>query len=496
MNRHDLHVLHLARVVLETKTALSIGTGLSESTFDTQLVRDANGLPALPATAVAGVLRHLWIDTHGAGEEASADVLFGFQRKDQGAAARLSISWGALLDSQGRPAEGLLLGDERQRLEGDELYKTVLQQVDAPVVRDRVRLTHRGAAADKGKFDRSVLPAGHRFALELRLWSQAKDDPDWQRLLGLLAHPLFRLGGATRAGLGAMRLVTCHERSFDLKNAEDIAAFRDLGRGLTDTGGLEAFQVQLPEDAAVLSGTLKLEARGLWRIGQGESLLGPDARGKVADLLPKVEEVIDWGTGKGKRKLQMCLLPASSLKGALSHRIAFHCRRLAGRWAGSETDEDALNARPAAVDALLGAVKNDESKGEAAGCVGALLIDDAWIAADTVQVARLMHNAIDRFTGGVRDRVLYEEESLFGGEIEVPITLDQRRLAKNCERLGISEEERANVRQALRLALDDLRRGRLALGSRTTTGNGFFDGQLEGPLRDWLNENDDQEAAA
>ncbi len=503
MNRIELPVLHLARLVLEARTALSVTTGTTEGTFDTQLVRDANGLPALPATALAGVLRHLWIDAHG---EASANALFGFQEKNQGAASRLTVSWGALLDSQGQPAEGLLLGDERKRLEddndGDALFKTVLQQADAPVVRDRVRLTHRGAAADQGKFDRSVLPAGHRFALELRLWSQTKDDADWRRLLGLLAHPLFRLGGATRAGLGAMELVVCHARSFDLKDPEDIRAFRNLSRGLADIDGLDDLTQKAKAWAAdthVLNGILKLTALNLWRIGQGETLLGPDKHGKVADLLPKVEEVIDWGAGRGERKLQMCLLPASSLKGALAHRIAFHYRRLAGDWAGGVTDEQALNARPPAVAALLGEVKDTEEEAGRRieqGCVGALVIDDAWIAADTVQVARLMHNAIDRFTGGVRDRVLYEEESLFGGEIEVPITLDQRRLDKNCERLGISKEEQADVREALRLALDDLCQARLALGSRTTTGNGFFDGQLEGPLRDWLNENDDQEAAA
>jgi len=187
------------------------------------------------------------------------------------------ISWGALLDSEGRPAEGLLLGEDARRLETDPLYRAVLQQAHTPLLRDRVRLTHRGAAADKGKFDRSILPAGHRFALELRLWSHQLEDPAWERLLGLFAHPLFRLGGATRAGLGAMRPVQCHQRRFDLRQARDVQDFRALGRGLADVGGLQAHTPQPPRRDALLTGTLHLEAQGPWRIGQGTRSLRDDA---------------------------------------------------------------------------------------------------------------------------------------------------------------------------------------------------------------------------
>ena len=506
MNRHDLHVLHLARVVLEAKTALSVSTGLSEGTFDTQLVRDANGLPALPGTSVAGVLRHLWVDAYGDGEESVADDLFGYQDKKAGQASRLTVSWGALLDSQGRPAEGLLTGDEGGERLKDTLYESVLMQADVPVTRDRVRLTHRGAAADRGKFDRAVLPAGHRFALELRLWSENKGDEDWMRLLALLAHPLFRLGGATRAGLGAMVLVACHASSFDLRDEGDIQSFRALPRGLAGREGLaditEAVKARVHSEG-LRRGTLELAARGFWRIGQGEEpLIEQDAQGrplKAADLLPKVEEAVTWTpTEDGKRTLRLCLLPGSSLKGALAHRMAFHYRRLAGEWVEDQTGEPE-DLRPAALDALLGAVKNDDKEDkESKGCAGALFIDDAGVEADAVQVARLMHNAIDRFTGGVRDRVLYEEESLFGGKLQVRITLDARRLEKNLKLLGLQDEaEKQRIRDAFRLALDDLCQGRLALGSRTTTGNGFFEGRLdEGGLRDWLYETTETKEAA
>ncbi len=478
MHRIDHSTLYLARLVLEADSALSVSTGNPDGVFDTALVRDANGLPALPGASVAGVLRHLWIDTWGGGDEASARALFGYQHGDEGASSRLTVSWGALLDSRGRPAEGLLLGDEAKRLVEDELFKAVLDQADTPVLRDRVRLTHRGAAADKGKFDRSVLPAGHRFALEIRLWAPADDDgEDWRRLLSLFRHPAFRLGGGTRAGLGRMKLVSLYEGRFDLRKPEDVAKFRSLPSGLGETAGLSEMTVTPPQTDRYVTATLTLKATGLWRIGQGnESLSEGD---KVPDLLPKTEECIRWDKGKGERQPRMLLLPASSLKGALAHRMAFHARRFTGRW----NDGKLADERPETVDALLGTVKDS---GADKGKAGALFIDDAWLTTDAVTITRLMHNAIDRFTGGVRDRMLFEEESLLGGELNVSLTLDTER---------IDADYRDIARRAFRAALEDLCAGRLAVGSKTTTGNGFFEGKIEGALDTWLNQETKETAA-
>ena len=475
MNRLECSTIYLARLVLEAETALSISTGNPDGVFDTALVRDANGLPAIPGTSLAGVLRHLWTDLHG---EAEAEELFGFQKGGDGAPSRVQVSWGALLDSWGHPAEGLLLGEEEKRLE-DELYAAVLDQADNPVLRDRVCLTPRGAAAHEGKFDRSVLPAGHRFAVEVRLWSADEDDPRWDKLLALFAHPLLRLGGGTRAGLGAMRLVSCHRRSFQLAGGRDARALAQLGPGLADTGGLTPHSPRPFETAGILRGALILQARGPWRIGQGNVSLRPNEP-KVADLLPKTEECITWEDGRGRRRLRQCLFPASSLKGALAHRMDFHDRRFHGEWAGESPVED---TRTATVEALLGAVKDQDG-----GRAGALYLDDAWVAVSPERVGRLVHNAIDRFTGGVRNRVLFEEETLHGGEIRIPLTLHLERIPEEC---------REAVRRALKATLDDLCQGRLALGSRITIGNGVFQGRLEGELGRWLEGTEPtQEAAA
>ncbi|OZB62254.1 MAG: hypothetical protein B7X31_10050 [Thiomonas sp. 13-66-29] len=487
MSTANFPVLFLARAVLETATPLSISSGNPDGVFDTALVRDANGLPAIPGSSLAGVLRHLWWQTHG---PASTDLLFGHQRGKEGQSSRLAVSWGTLLDSTGRAPQGLLLGEQAAQLLRDPLYQHALAQRDAPVLRNRVRLTHRGAAADTGKFDRTVLPSGNRFAIELRLWANdAADTSEWHAILALLAHPGLRLGGATRAGLGRLRCVSLHQGQFDLRQQAGAQALGTLGRDLTDTNALtpHAPAAHLP---GWVTGTLRLRTDGLWRIGQGDVPLG-QTTDKPADLLPVTEEHVEWRTTGQIASRRALLVPAASLKGALAHRMAFHAHRLAGTWADDRAPQAAGDPpRPSPVRALFGDIKDKQRSdaAQATGWAGCLFIDDVLLPLARQKTAAIMHNAIDRFTGGVRDRMLFQEQSLFGGEVDIPLTLDLARLRQSPGQ--DSEAAEAGARSALRAALQDLCTGRLALGSRSTSGNGFFRGELSGPLADWLQHAD------
>ncbi|NOU05581.1 MAG: hypothetical protein HOO99_05295 [Hyphomicrobiaceae bacterium] len=67
-------VLQIARVTVEARTPLSLASGSYDARFDTLLVRDANDLPALPGTSIAGVLRRVFESRFGAERTTS---LFG-----------------------------------------------------------------------------------------------------------------------------------------------------------------------------------------------------------------------------------------------------------------------------------------------------------------------------------------------------------------------------------------------------------------------------------
>lgn len=465
-----MNQLYLARFTLEAHTPWSLSTGNPDGVFDTALVRDANGLPALPGSTLAGVLRHLYQQDYG---EQASKQLFGYQSRgaghdDNGAGSSVQVAWGCIMDSKGHAVEGLAAASQPQRLREDPLLAALLTQADAPITRDRVRIGARGAASDTGKFDRGILPAGHRFACEISLWSDQSADPRWQRLLGLLADPRLRLGASTRSGLGACRIVGLWQRGFDLANSTDADAFRSLPADIASHDCLkryEAVQTGLPE--GWLRSDLCLSAEDFWRIGNGNEPLGHYANGKAPDALPAVEERIHWDdSGHGSRRLQLALLPASSLKGALAHRVAYYANCLNNNWAdshspGADWDKsDPENGSPE-VQELFGFSRDNAGEEQATGQAGRIYLDDAAIEVSAEQVGMMMHNAIDRYTGGVRDRLLFGEELLWQTQFTITCLIDSRELS-------------SQALQALQLALNDLASGRLSLGAGGGRGHGRF----------------------
>lgn len=476
---YGYHYFHIARFVLEARTPLSIATGSPDGVFDSALVRDANGLPAIPGSSLAGVLRHLYRSIH---DEAATRGLFGFQdpdsaHADNGKGSRVQVAWGAIQDSRGRAVNGLALGEQRRGLVKDHLLAPVLAQVDEPVIRNRVRIGARGAAADTGRYDRAVLAAGHRFACELLLWDDDEaEEGEWPRLLKLLRDPRLRLGGATRAGLGRMTLESLYTGSFDLRNPDEAAAYRRLGPNPDDRDGLEKQPSTLLDPPAGWIGlSLSLQARDFWRIGQGHEPLG-QGYDKTPDGLPVLEERVVWeGEDQARRILSLPLVPGSSVKGALAHRVAFYANCLEGKKFAEEVKDPAAWDKSHEIEGsktvkkLFGYSKHKAEESEPTGQAGRVFIDDAFVKVEPESVARLMHNAIDRFTGGVRDRLLFSEELLWQTPVQLECLIDTN---------GVDTDSR----RALRLALDDLLAGRLALGAGGGKGHGRFTGSAEPDL--------------
>lgn len=345
---------------------------------------------------------------------------------------------------------------------------------------------HRGAAADTGKLDRAVLPAGYRFSAELSLWSAILDPPPWIDLLALLAHPLFRLGGGTRSGLGRMRLVRAHGAKVDLRQGEDRTRFADLGRNLADLKGLDVIEpLKSATPTGFVSAEIELNPRAFWRIGQGDEPRLHDLNGKPADLLPRLEARVNWEADNppGRPVAAALLIPGSSVKGALAHRVAFHANRLSGYWAGNHADRlgdyDKSEHCPA-VQQIFGYARDDKTRRDdkERGRSGRIYIDDAWVSFSDQDLKLLLHTAIDRFTGGVREHMLYSEELVWAKSLKLHLLVDTRELGEI-------------ERQALRLALADLCKGRLSLGGGVSKGHGLFTGRVEwSDSGHWIRWND------
>ena len=439
---------YTARVTIEFTTPFIIG-GEQDFFADDAFIADANGLPMLPGTSIAGVLRHAFRQYKDTG---SVDSLFGWQKADRGAASRLSVSCGNIHDMVNRPVVGILFGAELQT-------DPVLKQALHSRIRDHVRITHKGTAADTGKFDEKCVSAGHRFTFELLLEGERGDETHWNELISLFSSAEMRLGGKTRRGFGAFTVVNLIQNIFDLSTPDGFDAFVEYPVSLAKA--IPGGSVPEQQDKA-LKANISLSPEGFWIFGGG-------AGGTDADIHPVRDAKITWQAVNGKVcgsvSDSMFCVPGSSLKGAISHRTAFHYNALKGIFADEKSEAELAEAANVnqAVQDLFGCSKTEEKDNP--GQRGRILIDDVYF--EQAQQKVINHVSIDRFTGGARKGFLFAEKPIYKGD-----SLTFELVVTEAESIG------KEARTALKKTLEDLVEGRLPLGAGAGRGNGFFTGNI------------------
>lgn len=467
---------HLARVVLELTTPMHIGAGREGERADAEIARDANGLPTIPGSSLAGALRASLVAIEPDGP-LLADAIFGFQRsrKDGSLApadargSSLTVSWASIHDSNNIPVEGIV---ERNNLADDQILQVAL----SPTIRDHVRLSHLGAADarqspenDKsttgvgghGKFDEMAVCAGHRFTFELELAGDMGSVENWNLLLGILRDPTLRIGAKTRRGFGAFKIVSLSGASLCLDKEEDFSSYARHPAALSVQSPLleplETLSSSKQSNAAVVA-MLELEPEGYWMFGGGSDPAGFEGD---ADMSPVRDKRVVWDDGRGRLIEDIIVIPGSSVKGALAHRVAFHCNRLTGRHADT-LDRDKLSevtgSHNEAVQEIFGSVNGTES-----GSKGLVMIDDIMMEAEPK--SQLVHHvSLDRFTGGAMSGFLFSERPVWGGKIDISI------------RIVTSGNRKVSLvsRKALESAIEDLANGRLQIGAGSGRGLGYF----------------------
>ena len=144
----------LARLVIEAKTPLAIGSGEKDIISDALVATDVNGLPYIPGTAIAGVVRSMLKQ-----DGVDTDALFGFQKKDQGEGSQILFTEAKILNSKGEVVDGLNI----EAVKKDSLLK---KYVELPI-RQHARINEKGVTVKGGKFDKQVVYAGTRFCSSL-----------------------------------------------------------------------------------------------------------------------------------------------------------------------------------------------------------------------------------------------------------------------------------------------------------------------------------------
>lgn len=243
-----------------------------------------------------------------------------------------------------------------------------------------------GTAADGGKFDVAHISAGSVFRFSL-VWlghrDRAGELQTVEALLAALNAGDIRLGAQKTNGFGRVSL-SVRRRVFDMADEKDRQAWL-----ADDLSGVEPL---------VLSAVPGQDAVVFTISGRAESLL-------VRASAPAIDE-------NGESYMpNMCengvnILPGSSIKGAVRSRAA--------------TIANAAGLPEQTVDSLFGR----EAKGPDNGMAGRVIFEDVLMTNAVVKnsaVRKLPRIRIDKFTGGVIRKGLFQEAPI-SGSIELRIT--------------------------------------------------------------------------
>jgi CRISPR/Cas system CSM-associated protein Csm3 (group 7 of RAMP superfamily) len=167
------------------------------------------------------------------------------------------------------------------------------------------------------------------------------------------------------------------------------------------------------------------------------------------------------------------LIPASSVKGAIAHRAAFHYNKNTN--ATIENGKGTVGDDNPAIQSLFGYMKDGEPVQR-----GNVLISDVFEQEPNWDdIAKLInHVAIDRFTGGAIDGALFTEQTLYkkGQNFAIKLLVNETAF-KDVE-----------VKKAFFDTLDDISNGMLPLGGGVNRGNGIFSGSYEPKRETFFNE--------
>jgi CRISPR/Cas system CSM-associated protein Csm3 (group 7 of RAMP superfamily) len=405
---------------LRLESACHLGNGAAGSSVDMPLSRDrASGQPLLTGASLAGGLRsHVndrWLGFEAAEDRAAAAAaLFGGRGDDQGGQSPLLV-----FDALGS-----------------------LPEKATSEIRDGVALdAARGTAAEHLRYDLEVLPPGTIFPLRFELLIDRP--PDEAPLVQTLAVALaglergdIRLGARRSRGLGACRVGYWRARRFDLTGKAGWLAWLDSdylrpARGIAPGREIEPVLAALakglrtadvPDNRSRVRIEAELHAHG------GLLVRSPGLTATAADATHL------HSGGKP-------VLPGTSVAGGLRARAV----RIARLVRAGQQDGDRW------VERLFGP----------RGAASRLRVSEQPL--EDGRQLRPSRVRIDRFTGGVVEGCLFDEEPNCGGKALLELELRSPRPGE----LGL-----------LLLVLKDLLTGDLPLGGTASVGRGVVTGRV------------------
>lgn len=438
---------HIVRLTVEAATPLAVGTGKScDILTDAPVAKDVNGLPYIPATSIAGVLRHAM----GLADDQTEGNPFGYISKsddndDSGHGSDIIFTDAVMVGKNGKALDGIQDIDWN-----DEFYRAFQ---DLPI-RQHVRIDHKGTAENNGKFDNEVVYKGTRFVFEIELVSDNDNDNHIEKAIEHLRYCTLRIGGGTRKGYGRLNVVKCQQASLNLAKPEDLEKYLKKSSSLAEewAGFTEISETESLDDSKWTHYQLKLKPLDFFMFGSG---MGDSD----ADNVYVSEYVVSRGESVDSNK--RVLIPGSSVKGAIAHRTAYHYNKIKGNFAGKTEPKEITGSNNEAVAAIFGEKKSDNTFTR-----GRILIDDVIKGQAEPKSKPFFHNKIDQFTGGTMDGALFQEKVIYDKDTEYTFDI-------YVENSALADDD---IKKAFVQSLRDICTGLLPLGGITNRGNGIFTG--------------------
>lgn len=429
-----------ARLLLEAETPLAVGSGNGDFLTDSLVATDSNGMPYIPGSSIAGVLRHA-METWG-----NTNPIFGFQNEQEGVGSKIIFTDALMLGEEGVVLDGL------QEIPHSPFYERYRHLP----IRQHVRIGHQGVNESMGKFDEQVVFKGTRFMFDMELVSDKYNDDvkKFEEMLSIFHSGMVRLGGGTRKGFGKIKLLDCIWREYDLTKPTDLEEYLNKSARL-DIPWSPSKNIGIPP---VSSLSVKIWQQYELKLSPHDFFIFSSGQDDTdADMTPVTEPMVIWSHGKPTITQSVFFIPASSLKGAIAHRVAYHWFKKKKMFA----DSDNTCWGNDAVRELFG----EAGKKEEGNSIGNVLLDDIFI--NNLNTKIINHVAIDRFTGGALNGALFTEKVVVGKDIS-PISIS----------IWVKKDIMADedIRYAWEQALSDICDGLLPLGGGVGRGNGVFTG--------------------
>lgn len=451
---------HIVRLTVEAATPLAVGTGKScDILTDAPVAKDVNGLPYIPATSIAGVLRHAM----GLTDDQTEGNPFGYISKsddndDSGHGSDIIFTDAVMVGKNGKALDGI------QDIDWNDEFYRYFQ--DLPV-RQHVRIDHKGTAENNVKFDNEVVYKGTRFVFEIELMSEKDDKEHIEKAIGHLRYSTLRIGGGTRKGYGKLSIVDCRQASLNLSKPEHLEKYLNKSSSLAeDWDGFTKIPVIESLDYSKWTHyQLKLKPLDFFMFGSG---MGDSD----ADNVYVSELIVSWGSDdkpyidkdKECKPQKRVLIPGSSVKGAIAHRTAYHYNKIKGNFAENYKDkekrEEITGSNNKAVAEIFGKADGDKFTR------GRILIDDVIKGQAEPKSKSFFHNKIDQFTGGTMDGALFQEKVIYDKDTEYTFDI-------YVENSALADDD---IKKAFVQSLRDICAGLLPLGGITNRGNGIFTG--------------------